>query len=157
MTRIRPDILDDPCFKEEPGALLAATVGMNRGWLDAYERGRKITPPESTDIVAQLWISPGSTVEDAVLEAGEDMNGADPLLPRWLCRYREGEPVPTHSHCGFGLQNRPGVLVTPLRFKIGELTGADVMLPDTGCLVFKQASDHVIIENIVFRGAHSLV
>lgn len=144
---------------EEPRAVLAAILSANQGWCAAYERGRVETTriSNSTDIDVLLCISPTSTLDYPSLGLGGGVDCADVRLQRWLCRYSAGDMIPRQSHCSVRLQNRPGILITPLRFKLRDLTCSSVHLPSIACLVIQESRDHVPLNFMKFHGAISPV
>ena len=143
---------------EEPRAVLAAIIAGNRGFGVAYERGRDLPPPPNdTDIVVSLYVCPASASKSPDLEDGEMTADSDACAAQWLWVSYDREQLPSQSHCRIGLENRPGVLITPLRFKLIDLTSTTVSLPDTACLVFQESNDRGPLENMVFKGVNTLL
>ena len=82
---------------------------------------------------------------------------SDACAAQWLWVSYDREQLPSQSHCRIELENRPGVLITPLRFKLIDLTSTTVSLPDTACLVFQESNDRGPLENMVFKGVNTLL
>lgn len=150
-------LLRDSLFSNQPQAVMAVTIAQNRGFVDAYERGRQFhEAPDDEHIVVRLKICSGETIQ-ACEEGSEDGGDTEPdgeLTEdrQWLQFNNYGGDLSNMISCGIELVYRPGTMTWSLVLKRTDLDNATVSLPDSACLVFEQSQTPADLTETVFKG-----